>query len=367
MSDVVVVGGGIIGCAAAFELTRRGATVTVVEPRAIGGGASRASAGMLAPFSESRHDPVMRTLGIRSLALYDDLVLAATHDGARVPYSRAGSLDVAFDDDGVTQLRTSADELRREQVPSALLDASAVRQSEPSIGPAALAALRIDVHGYVGVSALVDALWRRTEAAGAQRVASEARSIAADAGGLLRVQTSAGSLDARNVVLAAGCWAGQIDVGTEWPLPVRPVRGQLLALGWDAPPLTRTLWGPRCYAVPWSDGTLLVGATVEEVGFDERATGAAVQDLLAGIGELAPRSRTAMFGGVRVGLRPATPDERPIVGRSDRVSGLVYATGHYRNGALLAPLTAAAVADMVEGKEPDAVWAACRPQRFGEF
>jgi glycine oxidase len=119
--------------------------------------------------------------------------------------------------------------------------------------------------------------------------------------------------------------------------------------------------------VPWPDGTLLVGATLEEVGFDDRATTAGVRDLLDGVCELVPRAWQAAFVGVRVGLRPGTPDTLPIIGRSATVPGLVYATGHYRNGVLLAPLTAQLVAAIVSGDDSDAALGVVSPTRFGEY
>ena len=151
------------------------------------------------------------------------------------------------------------------------------------------------------------------------------------------------------------------------PLPVKPVRGQLLQLAWDGPPLHRIVWGPRCYLVPVSAGSILVGATVEDAGFDERTTVAGVRDLLDGACDLVPHLWQAAFAGARVGLRPATADEMPIIGRSAKMPGLVYATGHYRNGILLAPFTARAVADLVLDNREDPLLAATTPQRLGEY
>jgi glycine oxidase len=149
-------------------------------------------------------------------------------------------------------------------------------------------------------------------------------------------------------------------------VPVRPVRGQLVQLESPAPLLRHVIWGPDCYLVPWADGTLLVGATSEDAGFDERATAAGVRDLLEAVCELVPHAWQAGFTGVRVGLRPATPDELPIVGASARLPGLVYATGHYRNGILLAPLTARLVAALILEEHADPV-PELSPQRFGEL
>jgi glycine oxidase len=180
------------------------------------------------------------------------------------------------------------------------------------------------------------------------------------------VETDRDTRRAHTVVVAAGCWSAAIDVdGLVSRVPVRPVRGQLLQLAWDGPTLRRVTWGSRCYLVPWEDGSVLVGATSEDVGFDERATTAGVRTLLDRSIEVLPELNAAFFDEVRVGLRPATPDELPLVGASSTMRGVYYATGHYRNGVLLAPFTALAVADLVlEGRERPEL-ADVRPTRFG--
>jgi glycine oxidase len=167
------------------------------------------------------------------------------------------------------------------------------------------------------------------------------------------------------VVLAAGSWSGGVPMPPAPIAPVRPVRGQLLQLKFSRPPLARIVWGAGGYLVPWEDGHLLVGATVEEVGFEESVTPEGVAELLARAAALLPDAAAATCEGARAGLRPATPDELPIVGASAALPGVYYATGHYRNGVLLAPLTAAIIADLVvDGREhEDAV--AVRPSRLG--
>lgn len=366
MSDVLVIGGGIIGCGVARELARRGAEVSLIDPREIGHGASRASAGMLAPFTEGRHDAALQALGAISLSRYDALVEALAAEGASVPFARRGSLDIALDAEGVSALDQYAAALEPEGIRYERLDAGALRAVEPSVTEHALAGLRIAVHGAVGVPELVAALWRSASAAGAVHVQERVGALRQH-GSRVRVETPDGVLESRHVVLAAGSWAGKIDLEGIAPLPVQPVRGQLLALRSEIVSPTHTLWGPGCYVVPWPDGTLLVGATVEHVGFDERATVAGVRGLLDGVTTLLPGASEAALHDVRVGLRPGTPDDRPIVGASSRIDGLIYATGHYRNGALLAPLTAEAVASLVSGTPLDPVWAPCAPGRFGAF
>jgi glycine oxidase len=172
------------------------------------------------------------------------------------------------------------------------------------------------------------------------------------------------SWSAGHVVIAAGSWAGQLDVDDPAASAVRPVRGQLLRLHWRGAPLARIVWGPDCYVVPWQNSTILVGATVEDVGFDERTTAAGVRDLLDAVCELLPEAWGATFVEARVGLRPTTPDELPFLGPSERSDRIVYATGHYRNGVLLAPLTAQLVADWIVDGTEHAAFRALRPGRI---
>jgi glycine oxidase len=367
LTDVLILGGGIVGCAIAEELSRRGARVTLADPRGIGRGATQASAGMLAPFTEGLHDPLLQTLGTESLEMFGPLIERLQSDGQDLVYGRNGSIDVALDDATAASLAARADDLSKAGIAHQLLDGTTARGLEPSLATDATAALIIDTQGFAGVSQLAEALWQSAEMRGATLVAEAARRIV-PGHGTVRVELESLARDVPHVVLATGCWSGGIDLAGAPPLPVRPVRGQLLALRWpDGDLPRRTVWGPRCYAVPWPDGTLLVGATVEEVGFDERSTVAGVHDLLAAVSELMPRARNAALSGVRVGLRPGTPDDRPIIGASRRIEGMVYATGHYRNGVLLAPITARIVADLVEGKVPAAALDACAPERFGDY
>jgi glycine oxidase ThiO len=359
--DVVVVGGGIIGCACAHELAARGARVRLVDPRGVARGATYASAGLLAPYTEGHSSSVLRELGRRSLAMYDEFVARVSDaSGASMPYERCGTLEVAYQDPAVEALRASA---RRNPAECSFLDAAAVRELEPQLAPDVAGGVLVASHGYVGAEALARALWLAAEARGATLDPASVTEIRGASGGIT-VETSRGSIAAGSVVAAAGCWSSGIGVPGTSPLPVRPVRGQLLRLRWAGPPLTRVLWGPACYLVPWRDGSLLVGATSEDAGFDEGATVAGVRGLLEAACDLVPRTWGAGFDEVRVGLRPAGPDEAPIVGPSARVPNLVYATAHYRNGILLAPLTAAIVADLVVDGRADPAISSTTPARF---
>ena len=365
--DVIVIGAGIIGCAVACELGRRGAAVRVLESRVVGGGATQASAGILAPFIEADRPGSLRTLGAESLELWDDFVARVVVDsGGDVLYERTGTLEVATDEPSMRRLERTRSALLAAGVEGHLLTAREACAAEPSLSRTVGGGLLIPSHGFVGAAAVTSALRQ----AGAARhgvsflTGQPARRVRVRPAGGMAVETAAGTLTGDAVVLAAGSWSGGVAVEGEAALPVRPVRGQLLRLAWTGDPLARVVWSPGCYVVPWPDGSMLVGATIEDVGFDERATVSGVAALIEAVGGVLPKARNAGFEAVRVGLRPGTPDDLPVVGSSPAAPRLVYATGHYRNGVLLAPLTARLVADlMLDGRE-DPLLAAVAPGRF---
>jgi len=366
--DIVVVGAGIVGCAIAYELARRGASVEIVDERhPVGMGATQASAGVLAPYIEGREGNPLLPLAVRSLDLFDDFMTrVSTASGVDVPYRRTGTIDIATNDSEMRSLQTTADVLARRGVRATIIDRAAAYGEEPQLADGVVGALVIDTHGFVVAGELTRALSIAARRHGAQLIEQSRVRRIVRAHTEIIVETDRGSLSGSAVVLAAGSWSGTIDVeGLASRVPVRPVRGQLLQLTWNGPLLKRVTWSRRCYLVPWQDGSLLVGATVEDAGFDERATVAGVRDLLDAACDVIPQTWTAGFRAARVGLRPGTPDDMPIIGPSPSVPGLMYATGHYRNGVLLAPLTAQLVADAMLDNRIDPMLAAVSPARFG--
>jgi glycine oxidase len=366
--DVAVVGAGVIGESITYELVARGASVTLLDSRGAGLGSTQASAGMLVPYLEGFRRPIL-PLATRSLEMYDAFVDRLSRDaGMSVGYRRTGSLQVVTADEPIDELRQIVEDARVAGLDCELLDGHAAREVEPQLTPDVTAALLVKLHGFVVAADLSGALSAAAIKHGARiRVPARAQRIQRRGDDVEIHLENDAPVTARYVVVAAGSWSCQIAIDGVPRLPVRPVRGQLLQLAADGPALNRIVWGERCYLVPVSTGSVLVGATVEDAGFDERTTVAGVRDLLDGACDLVPHLWQASFVAARVGLRPATADEMPIIGRSKSMPGLVYATGHYRNGILLAPFTARAVADLVLDNREDPLLASTTPQRFGEY
>jgi glycine oxidase len=366
---VIVVGAGIAGCAVAYELARRGAQVHIVDARQPGRGATFASAGILAPAVEG-HNPDLLHLTSCSLAAYDDFIRRVRLDSnVDIDYGRSGTLQVAFTSEQAAVLSDSAARCAASGIGHAMLDAAGARALEPQVSSEVISALHIPTQGYVSVEQLVSALVQAVVSRGAIVTNSRVDRIEQTPQGVAAI-TSRERIDADAVVVASGSWP--VPTGrarserreSKGPA-VKPIRGQLLHLQVDEPIASRVLWGPDCYIVPWRNRTTLVGATVEDVGFDESATVEGVRSLLTAAVAVAPALDRARFLEVRVGLRPKTNDELPAIGRSSTMHHVFYATGLYRNGVLLAPLTATMVADLVvEGRE-HADLVRVRPDRLG--
>lgn len=362
---VAVIGGGVIGCAVAWRLARRGARVVLVERDRPGRHASSAAAGMLSPLKEAEEPGPFLDMALRSLERYPAFVEAIeAASGVDVGYHRDGRVDIALDEQGAAGLRRHRDLQADAGFDSRLLDPDEIRRLEPAIGPAAVLGLATDHDHQLDNRRLVRALWIALHHEGVEvRAGVRAASVLTEGERATGIRLEDGErIHSQHVVVAAGPWSGQL--GLPRPLPIRPVRGQIVVLRTVPPLLSRTTWGPMCYLVPRRDGRLLVGSTMEEVGFRVEVTAGAVQRLLGIAARIVPALADAAVEGFQVGLRPASADGLPIIGHDPEVRGLTYATGHFRNGVLLAPETAERVAAMI--LDGEAAEAAFDPRRFDE-
>lgn len=362
-ANAVVVGGGIIGLSVALELAARGAEVTVLDTGEPARAASWAAAGMLAPRSESLADRAMAALCERSLELYPSFAAKVAAGSGIDPHAHLdGIVHAAFDEAEYAALQGRARALSGEGVDAQILARDEVVRAEPVLGARVRGGLLIRGEGHVDNRRLGRALIAACANAGV-RVESHAENVRVefDNRRVLGVHTSNGYRAAQTVVNAAGAWASQVSgVPAQCVPPVRPVKGQMFALALPAGMMHRPVWVRGAYLVPRADGRVLVGATVEESG-DARVTAGGIDALLHAATACAPALREFTITEMWAGLRPATPDARPVLGCTAR-QGYVLACGHFRNGILLAPVTAQIVADAVESNR--AVDAAFRLDRF---
>ena len=367
--SVIVVGAGIVGCTVAYELARSGASVHVIETRAPGQGATRASAGILAPDIEGHGSTLLRLLGRRSIAMYDDFIAQLRAAGGQeIVYQRNGTFELAFSDDDVHRLEELAAALKHDRIESRWLAPGEFDAIEPHAAKSARGALLIPIHGFVGVTALTHAAAAAAQNYGATIASGTgAIRIFAAPGGRTGVEAMNAKWEADRVVLAAGSWSSMITVQDADQVPVKPIRGQLIQLKFEPGAIRRVIWGPDGYLVPWPDGSVLVGSTVEDVGFDEQHTDEAVAKLRAAAASLVPSLARAELTGIRTGLRPKGPDDLPMIGSSKVVPGLIYATAHYRNGVMFAPLTIKLVGDLVFDRPADPALGDLDPARVGRF
>jgi glycine oxidase len=349
--DVVVVGGGAIGLACGWRAAQRGLAVCLVERGELGGGTTRVAAGMIAPISEADPaEPALLALAQRSAAMYPAFVEELRDSGGADPgYLACGTLFAARDADEAAVLERERAFRERLDLPVRRLRPSEARRLEPALAPTLRLALEIPDDHAIDPRALTIALARAFAAAGGvTRLGAAVTEIVIRGDRVRGVQLEGGELlRAEQVVIAAGPWSAEIPgVPRELRPELRPVKGQIMQLHDPAGPglLTRALRMQPGYVVPRGDGRYVLGATMEERGFDTTVTAGGVYELLRDAIELVPGLAELVIDELCAGIRPGTPDNAPVIGPG-AVDGLVWATGHYRHGILLTPVTAELVAD----------------------
>jgi glycine oxidase len=350
--DVVIIGGGLMGCGIALRLCQAGARVTVLERSIPGAEASSAAAGILAPQMESEGPGPFLELCLRSRALYPTFAQELLElTGVNVAYLPSGVLHTAFDEARAHHLEATVAWQRALGLRAELLTGQEARGLEPALAPEVLAAAHFPDDHQVDNRLLVRALTMAAARVGAQFRSGYVRGVLEEAGRAVGVDLDGEPLRADAVVVAAGSWSGLVQGLPLDPRTVRPMRGQMLQLQTRLPLMRHILVSPEGYLVPRADGRVIAGSTMEFAGFDKQVTAEGLSRILALALRLCPQLGGAAVDSSWAGFRPYTEDHLPLLGAGP-LPGLFLATGHFRNGILLTPITAKLVAQAVLGERP---------------
>src|SRR5262245_21818202 len=367
--DLVVIGAGVIGLAIGWRAAQRGLRPVVLDAGEPGAGATGVAAGMLAPVTEADfgEEPLIE-LNLVAARRYPEFISELEDEsGHATGFRQTGALNVAIDRDQAEELQRLHELQRSLGLEARWLSAGACRALEPGLATRVTGGIEAPGDHQVSPRLLAGALRAALERAGGTvRPFARATSAAVEGDRVAGVGLESGELIAAStVVVAAGAPSGDLELPPGAVVPVRPVKGQILRLRGNlaAPLVSRIVRTPEVYVVPRADGRVIVGATVEERGFDTAVTAGGVLELLRAAYEVLPGVTELELLHADAGHRPATPDNDPVVGEG-ALPGLVWATGHWRNGVLLAPVTADAVTDLIAGEGPARELRAFSPDRF---
>ncbi|PYS01642.1 MAG: glycine oxidase ThiO [Acidobacteria bacterium] len=358
MHDVIVIGGGVIGLSIARQLAGS-KSVLLLDRGATGQATSHAAAGMLSPLSEADNQGPFFQLCRASLALYDQFIDELQQEsGLNVAYSKEGLLSLASSEASAATLRQRYEWQRQAGFGVELLLPNQVKKMEPLVTVPIIDALFMPAERSVAPRRLLNAIRESCFARGVEiRTGVHVDAISPNT-----IHFAHTTMQAASIIIASGVWSGEFE-GLKPRIPISPRKGQILSLAMPAGAFRRMIrWG-HSYFVPRSTGELIVGATNEDVGFESAVTPAGLGRLLTDALAISSDVGSYPILETWTGLRPATPDELPILG-STAVPGVYYATGHYRNGVLLAPITASIVTDLVEGRDPSIDIRPYSPSRF---
>jgi glycine oxidase len=366
-ADVVIAGAGIIGCAIAYELSRRGMSCIVLDSRRLGMAATNAAAGVLAPLSELQRPDALVRLNVAGLRCYPAWVerLREEVPDVDVEFMINGVLRVAFDNAELAELRAGLRYQREHGMELIELDAAGVREVEPRVSEAVVGGLLCPEDGQVSNQLFTLAVARAAQKRKA-RIMEHSPVLAFGKVGrrVTTVRTTRDTLSCDHLVLAAGPWTRPLALKLGCDVPTRPLRGQMVALGRMVTPIGRPVWGSRGYVLPRANGLVFAGATVEDVGFRTRTTKRGLTEVRRAAFELVPQLRYAREHFSWAGLRPGSPDGLPIMGPLPGWENVTVATGHFRNGILLGPITGELIArSITERRVPEAL-APFDPARF---
>jgi glycine oxidase len=362
--DVAIAGGGVIGGAIALELARAGLRVAVFDRQQPGQEASWASAGILSPAPENPGVVSMVPLGKASMSLYPEFVAQVEEiSGASVGFRPKGTLEALFSHDTKAELSTIIALHHGLGLKAEPLCAEDARELEPSLSEEVEAAVLRPEEASVDNRALTSAILGAAKRSGAEIFAGNgAKAIWREGNRCAGLVLQNEKVEANSTIIAAGCFSATIE-GIAPYAPVRPAKGQMAALRADELKIERVLWSEKIYLVPRNDGRILAGATVEHAGFDKRVTAGGMDRILSAAIDLAPGLANARIEETWAGLRPDSPDHLPILGPTD-LDGLLIATGHFRSGILLTPITARLIREWITEQRVSVDWDRFSPMRF---
>lgn len=371
-AEVVIIGGGIIGLTIARALALRGVNdICLIERLALGTEASSAAAGMLAPQSEADASDDFFSLACKSRDLYSDFAASLLEEtGTDVELDTTGTLYLAFNDHDQHEIDQRYEWQSRAGLTVEKVSATDALKLEPRINPTVQSALRFPCDIQVENRRLLSALANSVAKLNVKVLTgTEVESVILTSGRIDAVKTAQGTVSCRKVIVAAGCWAGSLSFlegqkvsRSGWQ--IEPVRGQMISFD-TKPQVTRhVIYSARGYIVPRRDGRLLAGSTSEHAGYAKLTTGGGINSILTNAIQIAPTISDLPMVDSWAGLRPRAPDGLPVIGPCDEIAGLFYATGHYRNGILLAPVTGELIARAVIGDDVSTLVAPFSPNRF---
>jgi glycine oxidase len=363
--DVIIVGGGIIGCAIAFFLAKAGVRPLILERAKLGAEASSGAAGMLTAQAHTDEPGPLFDLKLASRALYEPLAeeLRQRTD-LDIEYRRLGHLVPALTDDENELVGRRVAWQAGRGLPAVRLTAMDACELEPGLSPAVRGAGWFPEDHHVNNTAVTQALASATLRLGGQlRVDCTVVDLVQEGDRVTGVRTLEETLAAGTVLLCAGAWSRQFEAAVGLPLPIIPAKGQIVVARLHTPALQHVVYGTGAYAIPRASGEHIIGSTVEYVGYDKRVTVEAVTGILARVTTVVPALREAELVASWACLRPAAPDGLPVLGPIPGRRGLLVATGHFRNGILLAPITGKLMAELVVDGTPSVSLAPFRPDR----
>jgi glycine oxidase len=368
-AEVVIIGGGVIGLSIARALALRGVSdVMLIERASLGAEASYAAGGILAPQAEADGDDDFFRLVCQSRDMYPAFAAALREEtGTDIELDTTGTLYVAFTEHDQEEIEKRYGWQTRAGLVVEKLNAEDVRRLEPCVSDTVRVGLRFPFDIQVENRRLLAALIAATERLGIRSIANtNVESVRIEHGRVAGVETSRGFVSTRRVVVAAGSWTSFITASDTALPPVRiePVRGQMVCFETNPRIARHVLYSPRGYLVPRVDGRLLAGSTSEHAGFEKRVTAKGLHSILSHAMEIAPAISSLPVTSTWAGLRPRAEDDLPVLGPCAEIEGLFYATGHYRNGILLAPLTGELIAEAIAGNVHSDLLSPFAPDRF---